>query len=103
MLTGPSDEICWATRRRNSDRRQKLRAYILIESEVGRAGEVAKGVEGLTFNEAKVVAVDAVTGPFDVIAQLEAEDLDDIGRSITEGIQKIDGVGRTTTCLVVRI
>ena len=80
-----------------------MRAYILIESEVGRAGEVARGVQGLKFDEATIVSVDTVTGPFDVIAQLEAEDLDDIGRSITEGIQTIDGVGRTTTCLVVRI
>ena len=80
-----------------------MRAYILIESEVGRASEVAKGALGLKFDKATVVSVDAVTGPFDVIVQVEAEDLDDIGRTITEGIQKVDGVGRTTTCLVVRI
>lgn len=80
-----------------------MRAYILIESEVGRASEVAKGTQELKFDKAKIVSVDAVTGPFDVIVQLEAEDLDDIGRTITEGIQKVGGVGRTTTCLVVRI
>ena len=80
-----------------------MRAYILIESEVGRASEIAKGVKGLKFDKGTVVSVDAVTGPFDVIVQLEAEDLDDIGRSITDGIQKVGGVGRTTTCLVVRI
>ncbi len=80
-----------------------MRAYILIESEVGRASEVARGAKELKLDKATVVSVDAVTGPFDVIVQLEAEDLDDIGRIITEGIQKVDGVGRTTTCLVVRI
>ncbi len=80
-----------------------MRAYILIETAVGRASEVAKGVQGLSFDDATVVSVDAVTGPFDVIAQLEADDLDNMGRSITEGIQRVDGVQRTTTCLVVRL
>ena len=50
-----------------------------------------------------VVAVDAVTGPYDVIALLESDDLDKMGRAITDGIQRVDGVQRTTTCLVVRL
>ena len=49
------------------------------------------------------MSVDAVTGPFDVIAQLESDDLDKLGRAITDAIQQVDGVQRTTTCLVVRL
>lgn len=80
-----------------------MRAYVLIESAVGQASQVAEGVQSLSFPDAKVVAVDAVTGPFDVIALLESDDLDKLGRAITDGIQQVDGVQRTTTCLVVRL
>ncbi len=80
-----------------------MRAYVLIESVVGKANTVAEGVTKLRFADAKVVAVDAVTGPFDVIALLESNDLDKLGRAITDGIQQVDGVQRTTTCLVVRL
>lgn len=77
------------------------RAYVLIEAEVGKAKAVAGGVQSLAFPDAKVVSVDAVTGPFDVIALIESDDLDKVGRAITDGIQQVQGVQRTTTCLVV--
>ena len=80
-----------------------MRAYVLIESAVGKASLVAEGVKGLSLNDAKVIGVDAVTGPFDVIALLESDDLDKLGRAITDGIQQVEGVQRTTTCLVVRL
>jgi DNA-binding Lrp family transcriptional regulator len=79
------------------------RAYVLIESAVGKAKGVAEGVHGLRFPDARIVSVDAVTGPFDVIALLESDDLDKVGRAITDGIQQVDGVQRTTTCLVVQL
>jgi DNA-binding Lrp family transcriptional regulator len=79
------------------------RAYVLIEAAVGKAKSVAEGVQNLQLTESRVVSVDAVTGPFDVIALLESDDLDKVGRAITEGIQQVDGVQRTTTCLVVQL
>ena len=39
----------------------------------------------------------------DIIALLEADDLDLLGRAVSESIQVIEGVGRTTTCLVMRL
>jgi DNA-binding Lrp family transcriptional regulator len=80
-----------------------MRAYVLIEAAVGKARSVAEGVQKLNLAEARVISVDAVTGPFDVIALLEADHLDRLGRAVTEGIQQVDGVQRTTTCLVVRL
>lgn len=80
-----------------------MKAYVLIESAVGKANAVAEGVKKLTFADAQVLSVDAVTGPFDVIALLESDDLDKLGRAITDGIQQVEGVQRTTTCLVVRL
>lgn len=80
-----------------------MRAYVLIESAVGQANAVGEGVKKVNVPDAKVISVDAVTGPFDVIALLESDDLDKLGRAITEGIQRVEGVQRTTTCLVVRL
>ncbi len=79
------------------------RAYVLIGSAVGKAKSVAEGLQKLQLSEARVVAVDAVTGPFDVITLLESDDLDKVGRAITDGIQQVEGVQRTTTCLVVHL
>ena len=47
--------------------------------------------------------VDTVTGPYDVIVQLEADDLDRLGNAITDAVQKVTGVQRTTTCLAVKL
>ena len=80
-----------------------VRGYILIEAEVGKAKSVGEAVRALTHAQAKVVSVDTVTGPFDVIVQLEADDLDKLGNSITDGIQRVAGVQRTTTCLAVKL
>ena len=80
-----------------------MRAYVLIESTVGQASAVGEGVKKISVPDAEVISVDAVTGPFDVIALLESDDLDKLGRAITEGIQRVEGVQRTTTCLVVRL
>ena len=68
-----------------------MRAYVLIESAVGKANAVGEGVKRLSLTDAEVVSVDAVTGPYDVIALLESEDLDKLGRAITDGIQQGGG------------
>jgi DNA-binding Lrp family transcriptional regulator len=80
-----------------------VRGYILIETEVGKAKSVSAAIQGFNYPGARVVNVDTVTGPFDVIAQVEADDLDSLGNAITEAIQKVNGVQRTTTCLAVRL
>jgi DNA-binding Lrp family transcriptional regulator len=79
-----------------------VRGYVLIETEVGRARAVATAVESFSHKGAKLLVVDTVTGPYDVVAQIEADDLDTLGDAITEAIQKVPGVQRTTTCLAVR-
>ncbi|GBD11375.1 hypothetical protein HRbin23_01038 [bacterium HR23] len=48
-------------------------------------------------------SVDAVTGPYDVIAVLEADDLNVIGQTVTERIHTVSGVLRTVTCLAVTV
>ena len=80
-----------------------VRGYILVATEVGRTQAVGRAMRELQSSLAKVAAVDTVTGPFDVIVQLEAEDLDQLGKCITEELQRVDGVQRTTTCLAVSL
>ena len=75
----------------------KAKAFILIETVVGRTTEV---VTGLT-NLAGVKSVDTVTGPYDVIAIIEAVSLNDIGDIVTQQIHPIAGISRTVTCLAI--
>jgi DNA-binding Lrp family transcriptional regulator len=74
-------------------------AYILVQAEVGASSDVAlsaKEIDG-------VVAVDAITGPYDVLVKVEAENMDELGKKIVSDIQKIPGITRTLTCPVVKI
>jgi hypothetical protein len=50
-----------------------------------------------------VLAVDAVTGPYDLIAQVEGVDLDALGTGVAQGVQSTPGITRTLTCLVVSL
>ncbi len=79
-----------------------IRAYVLIEASVGRATTVAGGIRRLSLSDASILSSEVVTGPYDVIAVMETDDLDSLGHAITDGIQAVDGVQRTTTCLVSR-
>ena len=80
-----------------------VRGYVLIETDVASAKSVAIELTSLSYAGTTIISVDTVTGPFDVIVQIEATDLDTLGNSITDAIQSVDGVQRTTTCLAVRL
>ncbi len=80
-----------------------IRAYILIECAAGTARRVHQGLQRLAVADAKVLSADTTTGPFDVIALLESGDLDRLGHAVTEGIQHLHGVKRTTTCLMIEL
>jgi DNA-binding Lrp family transcriptional regulator len=75
-----------------------FQAYILIQTEVGRAREVAAAVGDLS----EVVRVDAVTGPYDVVALVRARTMDELGAILLRRIQVLDGITRTLTCSVIR-
>ena len=66
---------------------------------MGNAALVANDVGMLKFKvPTRLLSADAVTGPFDVIAVVETSDLDTLIESLTDRIQMIRGVERTTTC-----
>lgn len=74
-----------------------VRAYLLIQTLPGLAVQVAGRIGQMP---AGVVA-DTVTGPYDVIAVLQAPTLDDLGRVVLDEVQHISGVTRTLTCPIV--
>lgn len=74
-------------------------AYVLIQTELGRAAEVSAQAATMP----GVVSADDVTGPYDVIVRAEAADVDELGRMVVSRIQAIDGITRTLTCPIVRL
>jgi DNA-binding Lrp family transcriptional regulator len=76
-----------------------VQAYILIQTDVGKAAEVASAiaqVKGVTLAE-------DVTGPYDVIVRAEARNVDELGKLVVSKVQNLDGITRTLTCPVVHI
>ncbi|HUZ88446.1 MAG: Lrp/AsnC ligand binding domain-containing protein [Candidatus Dormibacteraceae bacterium] len=74
-----------------------MKAYVLINTSPGRALEVAQRLQG----EPGISAADAITGEYDVIAVCEAADVNAVGQLIVDTIQRVEGVFKTITCLVV--
>jgi len=73
-----------------------VQVYILIQTDVGKAGTVAKeiaAIQGVTLAE-------AVTGPYDVVMRAQAPSMEDLGRSILAKVQAVPGITRTLTCPV---
>ncbi len=74
-------------------------AYILIQTEVGKAASVAHEVRQIP----GVVAADDVTGPYDVVVRVSAPSMDDLGRLVVSRVQMLDGITKTTTIPVVNL
>ena len=76
-----------------------VNAYILIQTEVGKAAQVAKEVADIK----GVTSAEDVTGPYDVIVRAEAKNVDDLGKLVVAKIQAVEEITRTLTCPVVHL
>lgn len=76
-----------------------VQAYVLIQTEVGKAAQVADEVR----NIAGVESADDVTGPYDVIVKVAADDVDALGKLVVARVQGIEGIVRTLTCPIVHL
>ena len=74
-------------------------AYILVQTEVGKAAQVAKDMIEIT----GVQQARAVTGPHDVIVRAEAQNIDELGQLVVARVQAVAGITRTLTCPVVHL
>ena len=73
------------------------KAYLLIETAVGKTRDVA----GMLREINGINIVDVVTGPYDIIAVIEGDDMAGVGNVVTERIHTVSGVVRTVTCVAV--
>jgi len=76
-----------------------VQAYILVQTEVGKAAEVAINIGELS----GVTQAEDVTGPYDVIVRAEADNVDDLGRLVVAKIQSVPCITRTLSCPIVHI
>ena len=76
-----------------------VQAFILIQTEVGKAATVAEAIRTV----AGVTSAEDVTGPYDVIARVEAPSVDELGKLVIARIQDVQGITRTLTCTVVNV
>lgn len=74
-----------------------ISAYVFIECTAGAAREVAKEVSKIQ----GVKMANSTTGPYDVIALVEAPDVNILGDFIVTKIQGIPGVIRTQTNVII--
>ena len=74
------------------------KAYILIEATVGKSRDVwraLKSVKGVTESY-------LITGPYDLVALIDAKDSDEVTTVVTSQIHTIPGIARTVTCLTIK-
>ncbi|MDX2919399.1 MULTISPECIES: Lrp/AsnC family transcriptional regulator [Streptomyces] len=76
-----------------------VQAYILIQTEVGKASIVAETISKIP----GVIQAEDVTGPYDVIVRAQADTVDELGRIVVAKVQQVDGITRTLTCPVVHL
>ncbi len=73
------------------------KAFVLIETAVGKTKDVVTALNAVP----SVTSVDVVTGPYDIITIVQADDLSSVGDTVTGSVHTIDGIVRTVTCLAV--
>jgi DNA-binding Lrp family transcriptional regulator len=76
-----------------------VNAYILIQTEVGKAAGVAREIAEIP----GVTSAEDVTGPYDVIVRAEAASVDELGKLVVAKVQTVAGIMRTLTCTVVHL
>lgn len=76
-----------------------VQAYILVQTEVGKAAAVAGQIGAID----GVLSAEDVTGPYDVIVRAEADSVDELGQLVVARVQGVGGITRTLTCPVVKL
>lgn len=76
-----------------------IKAYMLVQTEVGASAQVTAAIRAIP----GVVTAEDVAGPYDVIAQVEAATVQELGRAVIARVQSVPRITRTTTCTVVEL
>jgi DNA-binding Lrp family transcriptional regulator len=76
-----------------------MKAFILINIRPGEITDVIRHLKKMP----QVKDVNMTFGPYDAVAIVQAEDINDLGKILASGIQPIPGVEETLTCLAVEL
>ena len=76
-----------------------IKAYILVQTEVSSSARVTEAIRTIP----GVVSADNVAGPYDVVAEVQAPTVSELGREVISRVQAVPGITRTTTCTVVEL
>jgi len=76
-----------------------VKAFVLIEVVVGKTKEVVTALQKVD----GVTSVEAVTGPYDIVAVIEKPEVNAIGDVVTKNVHSVSGIARTVTCLTVQL
>ena len=76
-----------------------VEAYVLVQSEAGKAGQVTENLRKVP----AVISVEAVTGPYDLVVRIEADNVDLLARLVVGRVQVVEGIARTLTCPIVSL
>jgi len=85
-----------------------ISAWVLVVGFHGRLKRIAQELTQIQENPGaehtgKIISIDIVTGPFDAIVKVRADDIDKLCSFIVDAIQTVEGVERTNTCLVTHL
>ncbi|TAM74336.1 Lrp/AsnC family transcriptional regulator [bacterium] len=75
----------------------RMRAFILVHARPGKASGLAEQIRKIR----GITAADAVTGDYDIIAVCEVADVKALGDLILDGLHRVEGIDKTSTCIVV--
>jgi DNA-binding Lrp family transcriptional regulator len=75
------------------------KAFVLVITSVGHTKGALNKLKKLD----GIKSADAVLGPYDIIAEVEGDSIDSLGKLVTEHVHKIEGIERTLTCQTIRV
>ena len=75
----------------------KRKAYLLIDAEKGQSSSIVIALS----QKPGALTADVIWGPHDVVAVVEADDIEKLMHIIQSDISLIDGMAHIDTCLIV--
>jgi DNA-binding Lrp family transcriptional regulator len=76
-----------------------VEAIVLVQVKVGASSAVVQAVGEV----GGVTEAYVATGPYDVIARVEADGIDQLGQLVVSNIQAVEGITRTLTCPILTL
>ena len=74
-----------------------IKAYVLVVTDPGKTRQVAEAMHKIP----GIIEMHEVMGPYDIVAEIEVESLQDIPPILGERIRTIDGIQSTTSLVTL--